>query len=116
MPSRSYRNNNPGNIRYGAFAQTHGATDSETYAKFATPIEGTAALLDLLAGSRYRNLDLIRVFQRYAPSADGNHPREYADYVARRSGVPSDMMLADMGPFQILRVVEAITRFEGWKP
>jgi hypothetical protein len=114
MPSKSFRNNSPGNIRYGKWAASHGATDSEGFAKFQTPIEGTAALLDLLAGAGYRNLDLIGVFQRYAPSSDNNRPREYADYVAQRAGVPSNMMLADLDPFQVLRVAEAIARFEGW--
>jgi len=117
MPSRSFRNNNPGNIRSGPWAVAHRATDDgDGYAKFATAIEGTAALLDLLAGPRYRNLNLVATFQRYAPAADNNRPKEYAEYVAHRSGIPLDRMLADMDPFQVLRVAEAITRFEGWIP
>ena len=117
MASRSCRNNNPGNIRSGKWAASHGGgDDGQGYAKFATAIEGTAALVALLAGPGYRNLDLVGVFQRYAPSSDGNRPQAYADYVMHRSGVPSGVMLADMDPFQVLRVIEAITRFEGWTP
>jgi hypothetical protein len=115
MPSKSFKNSNPGNIRYGKWAASHGAVDSDGFGKWATAIEGTAALLSLLAGSSYRNLDLTGVFQRYAPASDNNRPREYAAYVAQRAGVPLDMMLADMDPFQVLKVAEGITRFEGWK-
>jgi hypothetical protein len=114
MPSKSFRNNNPGNIRSGKWAASRGATDNEGFAKWATAIEGTSALLALLAGSGYRNLNLIQAFQRYAPSSDNNLPREYAGWVIQRAGVPADMMLADMDPFQVLKVAEAITRFEGW--
>lgn len=115
MPSKSYRNNNPGNIRFGKWAASRGAVEVDGFAKWATPIEGTAALLALLAGNGYRNLNLVGVFERYAPSSDNNRPREYAAYVAQRAGVPLDMMLADMDPFQVLKVAEAITRFEGWR-
>jgi len=116
MPSKSYRNSNPGNIRFGKWAAARGASDNDGFARWATAIEGTAALLALLAGGGYRNLDLVRVFERYAPSADNNRPREYAAYVAQQARVPLDMMLADMDPFQVLKVAEAITRFEGWTP
>jgi len=114
MPSRSFRNNNPGNLRFGPFAESRGAKDDAGYAKFKTPIEGLAALLDLLAGGMYRNLDLVRVFQRYAPTGDNNNPDIYARFVSGRSGVPLDVMLADLDPFQILKILEAITVYEGW--
>ena len=115
MSSKSFRNNNPGNIRFGKWAAARGASDSEGFAKWATAIEGTAALVGLLAGVSYRNLDLIGVFQRYAPSSDNNRPNEYAAFVAQKAGVPMGLMLADMDPFQVLKVAEAITLFEGWK-
>ena len=115
MSSRSYRTNNPGNLRFGKFAQNHGAVDADGYAKFPTAIEGTAAMLELLAGGMYRNLDLVRAFQRYAPSSDNNNPEAYARFVSSRSGVPLDVMLADLDPFQVLKVLEAITFYEGWE-
>jgi hypothetical protein len=71
-------------------------------------------MLDLLAAGSYRNLSLSDAIARYAPSGDNNKPREYAAYVAHRAGVPLEMKLAEMDPFQFLRVVEAMIRFEGW--
>ena len=115
MSSCSFRCNNPGNIRFGKFAQNHGAIDADGYAKFPTAIEGTAALLEILSGGMYRNLDLVRVFQRFAPTGDNNNPDAYAHFVSARSGVPLDVMLADLDPFQVLKILEAITAYEGWK-
>lgn len=116
MPSRSFRNNNPGNIRFGKFAAVRGAVDDgEGYARWTVAIRGTAAMLELLALPSYRDLTLLEAITRYAPAADRNKPREYAAYVAHRAGVSQDMKLADMDPFQVLRVVEAMVRFEGWK-
>lgn len=117
MPSRSFKNNNPGNVRFGSFAQGYGAIDDgEGYAKFPTAIQGTAAMVDLLAVKNYRTLTLADAIKRYAPAADNNKPREYAAYVAQRAGVTVETRLADMDPFQVLKVIEAMVRFEGWKP
>jgi hypothetical protein len=115
MPSRSYRNNNPGNLRYGKFAAIRGAVDDgDGYAKWTVAIRGTVAMMELLALPTYRDLSLADAIARYAPSGDNNKPREYAAYVAHRAGVPLEMKLAEMDPFQVLRVVEAMVRFEGW--
>lgn len=116
MPSRSFRNNNPGNIRFGPFCKSRGASDDgEGYAKFQTPIQGTAAMLALLASETYRELALADAIARYAPSGDNNKPREYAGYVAQRAGIPSTVHLKELDPFQVLKMAEAMIRFEGWK-
>lgn len=115
MASRSCKNNNPGNIRFGPFAEKRGAINSDGYAKWATPIQGLAAMVDLLAGESYRGLMLVEAINRYAPRADHNQPQEYVGYICQRAAVSPGIVMGQMDPFQILRVVEAMIRFEGWK-
>jgi hypothetical protein len=117
MPSRSFKNSNPGNIRYGKFAKDRGAVDDgDGYAKWEMPVQGLAAMIGLLSVKSYRDLTLLEAIKRYAPSSDNNRPQEYADFVAQRAGVPQTMKIGDMDPFQLLRVVEGMIRWEGWKP
>ena len=116
MPSRSFRNNNPGNLRFSPFTKKRGAVEADGYSRFPTPIQGTACILDLLAARSYRNLTLAGAINRYAPSDDNNIPREYADYVASRSGIAPDRVLSTLSPFEALRLLEAMIRFEGWTP
>ena len=116
MPSRSFRNNNPGNIRFGPFAESRGAKDDgEGYAKWETPIQGLSALVALLGVKSYRDMTVRGAIARYAPAGDHNSPSEYADYIMHRSWVPEDVTIGNLDPFQLTRVVEAMIRFEGWK-
>ena len=71
-------------------------------------------MIGLLSVKSYRELSLMDAIKRYAPSGDNNRPKEYADYVAQRAGVSSGTVIGEMDPFQLLRVVEAMIRFEGW--
>jgi hypothetical protein len=105
--SRSYRNNNPGNLRYSKFQA--GTEDNFSY--FETYEEGWNGLLFQLriaADGRSNiyspDMMLFNVhydpnqrksasnrpgfFQVYAPGSDNNHPKTYAEFVARRIGVP----------------------------
>ena len=116
MPSRSCRNKNPGNLRYGPFAESRGAKDDgDGYAKWDTPIQGLSAMVALLSVKSYRELTVPEAIERYAPRGDHNSPSEYADYVIQRSWVSRTDKIGDLDPFQLLRVVESMVRFEGWK-
>ena len=116
MASRSFRNNNPGNIRWGSWAESRGAKDDgEGYARWETPIQGLSAMVTLLGVKSYRELTVRGAIARYAPAGDHNSPSEYADYVIQRSWVPQDVTIGKLDPFQLIRVVEAMVRFEGWK-
>lgn len=92
--SLSQRNNNPGNLRLTAYQkQTYGAVQgSGGFAKFPTYAIGFQALMDdirakLTGGSAHINyakkptfLDYVKV---YAPAADGNDPKSYAQAIVR---------------------------------
>jgi hypothetical protein len=93
--TRSYRNNNPGNIKYGDFARSCGATgkDDKGFAKFPEYLDGFNALKALITNaangksSIYKpTMTLEQFFSKYAPSSD-NNPAAYARVVARKLGV-----------------------------
>lgn len=83
----AWRNNNPGNIKYGAFAMSCGATgkDASGFAKFPTYEIGFAALKSLVTNAAqgkmksYKpTMTLVQFFSAYAPAEDNNDPVSYA--------------------------------------
>ena len=86
--SRSWRNRNPGNMRHA----TMQVGDDGGYAVFATLGDGWESLLfDIRAkcqGAPMTKTGLgpestfEEFFQVWAPSADNNHPAQYAKFVA----------------------------------
>jgi len=116
--SRSQRNNNPGDIDWGPFAQHHGATGLETiphgynetprFAVFPTPEAGFAAMRALLQipgvfghapgqpGVRrllsgYAGATVREALYRWAPPSDGNNTSAYEKNVCANAGCqPTD--------------------------
>lgn len=93
--SRCRRNNNPGNLRSWKGVPVEGG-----YAKFPTPAEGWDALRRQVEVNIGRGLTLYEffggkpnVYPGYAPDSDGNHSRQYAEFVAKRVGIPADVPL-----------------------
>lgn len=94
--SKSYRNNNPGNIRYaGLFANMAVGKDSTGFCIFETYAKGLNALETLLTRAAtglstvYSPEDtLLGFYEKYAPSSDNNHPAGYANFIAGKLGVP----------------------------
>lgn len=88
--SLSYRNKNPGNIKFVGQARAIGK-DVKGFCVFATYADGYAELKDMLTrcatgknGPRYRSdMTLLEFFQVYAPSSDSNNPYSYAYQVAK---------------------------------
>ena len=76
--SRSWRNNNPGNIEYGDFARRYGAIGTDgRFAIFPDEATGQRARAALIFnGDKYRNLTLTQAIERYAPSSE-NHTTAY---------------------------------------
>lgn len=70
--SRSFRNNNPGNIEYGNFAITKGAVRSDgRFAIFPDYQTGRNALYDLLFNTQtYPQLTVAQAIRRYAPATE----------------------------------------------
>lgn len=95
--SRSFRNNNPGNLKFTGYTALLGATgqDDKGFARFATPNIGIEALKSFLHQAAngilmaYQpTMSLLDFFHVYAPSSDNNEPNAYAQFVAMKIGVP----------------------------
>ena len=87
--SRGDRNNNPGNVKYGAFAIKHGATgaDSSGFAIFPTWDTGANAAGDLLHDA-YQGLTLAQIQSRWV----GNSDSGYLSQMMKSTGLgPNDV-------------------------
>jgi hypothetical protein len=90
--SKSWRNRNPGNLRPIQRAGHPVQPAKDGYRFFASFSEGWDALLSDV-GAKFRgkpyttsglgpDSTLLQFFEKYAPSADSNHPETYAKFVA----------------------------------
>lgn len=114
MLTRGIRNNNPGNIRYGAYAKSHGATggDSLGFAIFKSMEDGVEAAYDLIKGYVSRGYDTIAsIIKRYAPSSE-NDTAAYTAYVAKKTGIGANTKLSAN---QIDTVANSMFAFENGK-
>jgi len=102
--TRSYRNSNPGNIKYTSYTKDLGATgrDDRNFCKFPSYEAGFKALCQFISDAAneklryYHNKDIYGFFSSYAPSSDNNHPRKYAEFVAKRIGVSPNTLLKEI--------------------
>ncbi len=70
--SRSYRNNNPGNLEYGDFAKRHGAIGSDgRFAIFPDYETGRAATAALAKSSGYKGMSIAEMGARWSPGQKG---------------------------------------------
>lgn len=114
--SLSARNNNPGNMIYNSWTASIGATEGERgFAKFPDAVSGMAALARLFAGGKYIERTIEKAFYRYAPPSDSNDTEAYIEHVCRAVSVSRETKIKDLGPFEFLELLKAITIHEGWK-
>ncbi len=115
--SRSWRNNNPGNIEYGAFAREHGASGSDgRFAIFPDEAAGIRAQRALLfEHPNYRNSTIRQAISRWAPASE-NNTAAYAAGIAGGTGVTEHTQLSDLTPEQQERFLATMRRIEGWRP
>lgn len=111
MAPRGIRNNNPGNIRYGAFAKSLGATgqDGAGFAVFPTMAAGEKASQDLLGSYiAHGNNTIRKIVSRWAPSNE-NDTSAYINSVSRTTGISPD---SPVGTAQIPAIAQAMYRQE----
>jgi hypothetical protein len=84
--SVSYRNNNPGNLKFAGQAGATGA-DSNGFAIFPDYQTGLAALDNQITLDASRGLTISAFTQKYAPASDSNDPTSYAAQIANASGL-----------------------------
>lgn len=107
---RGIRNNNPGNIVYGKFAQSMGATGSDgRFAVFQSMEDGIKAAIKLLEGYVAKGTDTVRkIISKWAPTNE-NNTSAYIDAVAKKLGISADAKLTGD---QLSGVAQAIFQHE----
>lgn len=93
VPNRPQRNNNPGDIEFGPFAQRYGATHGDPrFAVFSSVDKGFQALQALLRSDHYINLTIEQCVNKYAPpneNDDGTYVAAVCHWTGRE---PSDLL------------------------
>lgn len=115
--ARNWRNNNPGNIKYGSYAQRNGAIGSDgTFAIFPNYETGLKAKENLVFGPSYINLPIQRAVARYAPEKDRNDVVMYTNSILKATGASPNTLLRDLSPQQRKAYLATIDKVEGFKP
>lgn len=114
--ARNWRNNNPGNIEFGPFAQAAGAVGSDgRFAVFPSYEQGRAAKEQLIFSSpSYRDLTLEQAISRYAPPSE-NNTSAYLNAVTRAANVSKDTRMGQMAPATRQAVLDAMQKVEGFQ-
>lgn len=112
--SRNWRNNNPGNLEYGAFAKKHGAVGSDgRFAIFPSYEAGRKAKERLIfENKKYKNLDLMGMVSKYAPPSE-NKTALYQKAVL--SAVGENKRMSEYSDSERNIIMDSMERFEGFK-
>lgn len=95
--SRSFQNNNPGNLKAGSYTEGLGATgiDKDNFLIFPSMLSGFLGLCTFLVNAcngMYDKYDptkgLDQFYDVYAPAYDSNIPLKYACYISDNMGIP----------------------------
>ncbi|HYF96333.1 MAG TPA: hypothetical protein VD969_29350 [Symbiobacteriaceae bacterium] len=114
--TKSWRNNNPGNIRGGTWAAEHGAIGiNNEMAVFPTEQMGWQAMIALLTGPTYHFRTIEGAIGRWAPETDGNDTEAYIRYVVTRTGFARQTPMASLTADQLAAMARTMSEHEGWK-
>ena len=112
--TKAWRNNNPGNIVGGAWANGRGAIGTAFgMAVFPDEATGGAAIPALLHTTAYQARTIREAISMYAPPSE-NDTESYIQSVVRGAGVPDTTRLSALTDAQLDLIVGVIRRVEGW--
>lgn len=112
--SRSWRNNNPGNIRNGSFTNKHGAIgQAGGFACFPDKETGKQAIISLLKTKIYQSLSIEKAIHRYAPTIE-NDTNSYLKHILTKLELTSDTPMNTLSDFQIECLANVIEKHEGY--
>lgn len=114
--TRSWRNNNPGNIIDSPFSDAHGAIGGDgRMAIFPDEIIGKSAIIKLITGPKYRSLSIRDAIYRYAPPSDNNNTDKYIESIVRYIKLPATTAIEKLSESELSVFADAIKRHEGWR-
>jgi hypothetical protein len=104
-----WRNNNPGDIRFGRFARRHGAIGAAFgFAVFPDVATGAAAIAPLLHNN-YQDMTVRAAIEKYDADPD---KKQYATNVIMAIGATEKTLVRDLSPTQFAKMVAAIIKQE----
>lgn len=113
--TRAWRNTNPGNIRYGKFAQGAGAIGKAGgFSVFPDEPTGQKAIESLLKTDSYNKLTVAGAISRYAPPVE-NDTAAYQRHLEKLTGISINKRMSELTADELSRVAGAIKKIEGWK-
>ena len=111
--SRSWRNNNPGNMRYTDFSRDKGAIGTAgKFAVFPSVETGRAALSSLLRGLKYLTLSITKAISRYARPSE-NNTDNCERLIAKLTGLDVSRKVGELSEIEFTSFVSAIETIEG---
>ena len=110
--SRSWRNNNPGNIRPGYLQGEIGIAGR--FAIFSTEIAGQAGIVENL-NRNYMTLNILEAVKKWAPPSE-NNTSAYQSTVQNLTGLSGQTPMNTLNQSQLQSVANAIRSVEGWRP
>lgn len=98
--SRAYRHNNPGNLRKSNFE----CGNFENFSIFKNSLIGWNAfqydIIQKCKGNTKTKLTpqstIAELISVWAPSSDGNHTKNYIDFVCKETGLPENFRIGDL--------------------
>lgn len=103
--TRATRNNNPGNIEWGPFARSHGATRIEVipegfrstprFAYFPSVELGWEAMRKRLITGMYKGLTVREAISKWAPPIE-NDTEAYIRFICKHAKVEEDMIVEEI--------------------
>ena len=112
--THAFRDNNPGNMKAGAFAQVNGSVGTDgVFAVFSSSGAGFLALNALLSGPSYQNLTVDQAIYRYAPPSE-NDTGAYQTTIRTAVGVTGNTRMSALNADQRGQMAQAIARYEGF--
>lgn len=115
--SVSYRNNNPGNLQYGPFAKSYGATGADTdgnrTAKFPDYASGRAAAEALVFQGKYANSSFQNMMYQYAPPGS-NNTAAYISQIQQKTGIDIHRPMNQFSTQERGVILDAMQKHEGW--
>jgi hypothetical protein len=112
--SRSWRNNNPGNIVCSPTTPGHGAIGcNHGFAVFPDLQTGVAAGTAYL--KEHPDVSIDERIKGWAPP-NKNDVTAYQKFIHQFTGLPGDTRVGSLSDQQVSRLLMGITKFEGFKP
>jgi hypothetical protein len=112
--TRTWRNNNPGNLVVGNISRDNGAIGKAGgFAVFPDYEAGHAGLIDCLKRT-YGNADLEFLVTKYAPP-DENETLKYLKFLRNKTGIKNNKKVRDFTIEEFEKLWMAIEQMEGWK-